>query len=129
MTSAAKKIGFHPKKVWLCVLVLLAVFSQSVLAQSTIETAITGNAQDRYPVDWQAVAAESMEYFLALLRTNTSNPPFNEYSSGRTSKPNCSHSTQHVPIWLRDFVATVARRQFWLWVTLMSSVCSPIAGP
>lgn len=78
MTSAAQKLGFHPKKMWLCVLVLLATFSQSVLAQSSIETAPVGNAQDRYPVDWQAVAAESMEYFLALLRTNTSNPPGNE---------------------------------------------------
>ena len=29
-------------------------------------------------MDWQAVAAESMEYFSALLRTNTSNPPGNE---------------------------------------------------
>jgi acetylornithine deacetylase/succinyl-diaminopimelate desuccinylase-like protein len=78
MTSAAPKIWFHPQKVWLCVLVLLAAFHQSVLAQSAIETAPAGNAQDRYPVDWQAVAAESMEYFLALLRTNTSNPPGNE---------------------------------------------------
>ena len=78
MTSAAQKLGFHPKKMWLCVLVLLATFSQSVLAQSSIETTLVGNAQDRYPVDWQAVAAESMEYFLALLRTNTSNPPGNE---------------------------------------------------
>jgi acetylornithine deacetylase/succinyl-diaminopimelate desuccinylase-like protein len=78
MTSAAQKLGFHPKKMWLCVLVLLATFSQSVLAQSAIETTLVDNAQDRYPVDWQAVAAESMEYFLALLRTNTSNPPGNE---------------------------------------------------
>ena len=36
------------------------------------------SAQDRYPVDWQAVAAESMGYFSALLRTDTSNPPGNE---------------------------------------------------
>ncbi len=39
---------------------------------------LEGNAQDRYPVDWPAVAAESMEYFSALLRTDTSNPPGNE---------------------------------------------------
>ena len=39
---------------------------------------LAGNAQDRYPVDWPAVAAESMEYFSALLRTDTSNPPGNE---------------------------------------------------
>ncbi len=37
-----------------------------------------GDAQDRYPVDWPAVATESMEYFSALLRTDTSNPPGNE---------------------------------------------------
>ena len=39
---------------------------------------LAGNAQDRYPVDWQAVAAESMGYFSALLRIDTSNPPGNE---------------------------------------------------
>ncbi len=39
---------------------------------------LAGNAQDRYPVDWQDVAAESMEYFSALLRMDTSNPPGNE---------------------------------------------------
>ena len=41
------------------------------------------NAQDRYPVDWQAVAAESMEYFSALLRIDTSNPPGNETEAAR----------------------------------------------
>ena len=39
---------------------------------------VAGHAQDRYPMDWDAVAAESMEYFLELLRTDTSNPPGNE---------------------------------------------------
>ena len=39
---------------------------------------LAGDAQDRYPMDWQAVAEESMEYFSALLRTDTSNPPGNE---------------------------------------------------
>ena len=53
------------------------------LAVATLSVALSivppaGNAQDRYPVDWEAVRAESMEYFLALLRTNTSNPPGNE---------------------------------------------------
>ena len=42
-----------------------------------------GDAQDRYPVDWPAVAAESMEYFSALLRTDTSNPPGNETEAAR----------------------------------------------
>ena len=37
----------------------------------------SADAQDRYPMDWEAVAAESMEYFLELLRTDTSNPPGN----------------------------------------------------
>ena len=37
-----------------------------------------GVAQDRFPVDWGAVDAESMEYYLALLRIDTSNPPGNE---------------------------------------------------
>ena len=39
---------------------------------------IVGNAQDRYPIDWQDVADEATEYFSALLRTDTSNPPGNE---------------------------------------------------
>jgi len=44
---------------------------------------LPGNTQDRYPVDWQAVAAESMEYFSVLLRTDTSNPPGNETEVAR----------------------------------------------
>ena len=40
MTSAARTIGFYPKKVRLCVLVLLAAFGQPLLAQSAIETAL-----------------------------------------------------------------------------------------
>ena len=37
-----------------------------------------GITQDRFPIDWDAVETESMEYFLTLLRTDTSNPPGNE---------------------------------------------------
>ena len=44
---------------------------------------VTGDAQDRYPVDWPAVATESMEYFSELLRTDTSNPPGNETEAAR----------------------------------------------
>ena len=44
---------------------------------------LAGNAQDRYPVDWQAVETESMEYFSALLRIDTSNPPGNETEAAR----------------------------------------------
>ena len=40
MTSAARTIGFYPKKVRLCVLVLSAAFGQPLLAQSAIETAL-----------------------------------------------------------------------------------------
>ena len=58
------------------------------LAAATLCAALSvfpfaGDAQDRYPVDWQAVAAESMEYFSALLRTDTSNPPGNETEAAR----------------------------------------------
>ena len=34
--------------------------------------------QDRYPMDWDQVADESLTHFAALLRTDTSNPPGNE---------------------------------------------------
>ena len=44
---------------------------------------LAGDAQERYPVDWQAVAAESMEHFSTLLRTDTSNPPGNETAAAR----------------------------------------------
>ena len=44
---------------------------------------LAGDAQDRYPVDWQAVAAESMEYFSDLLSTDTRNPPGNETEAAR----------------------------------------------
>jgi acetylornithine deacetylase/succinyl-diaminopimelate desuccinylase-like protein len=50
----------------------------AVLGAALLTAAIEGNAQDRYAVDWEAVRAESMEHFLALLRTDTSNPPGNE---------------------------------------------------
>ena len=50
----------------------------AMLCATLLTAPLAGDAQDRYPVDWQAVAAESMEYFSALLRTNTSNPPGNE---------------------------------------------------
>jgi acetylornithine deacetylase/succinyl-diaminopimelate desuccinylase-like protein len=33
---------------------------------------------DRYALDWQAVEAEALEHFAALLRADTSNPPGNE---------------------------------------------------
>ena len=39
---------------------------------------VLGYSQDRYPVDWEAVAGESLSHFTALLRTDTSNPPGNE---------------------------------------------------
>ena len=38
----------------------------------------SAHAQDRYAVDWEAVAVESMGHFSALLRIDTSNPPGNE---------------------------------------------------
>jgi acetylornithine deacetylase/succinyl-diaminopimelate desuccinylase-like protein len=38
----------------------------------------TAEAQERYPVDWDAVGVEAMEHFRALLRIDTSNPPGNE---------------------------------------------------
>ena len=41
-------------------------------------TPLAADAQDRYVMDWEAVAAESMEYFSELLRTDTGNPPGNE---------------------------------------------------
>ena len=50
----------------------------AVLCAVFLTTPLVTDAQDRYPVDWQAVAAESTEYFSTLLRTDTSNPPGNE---------------------------------------------------
>ncbi len=50
----------------------------AILCAALATTPLVSKAQDRYPMDWQAVAAESMEYFKALLRTDTSNPPGNE---------------------------------------------------
>ena len=53
-------------------------WTTGILCAVLATTPLAGNAQDRYPVDWQAIAAESMEYFKELLRTDTSNPPGNE---------------------------------------------------
>jgi len=65
MASIRQLRGYHPRTAAILCVVLLVV-------------PIAANAQDRYPVDWQSVAAESMEYFSDLLRTDTSNPPGNE---------------------------------------------------
>ena len=65
MASIRQLRGYHGRTATLLCAILLVV-------------PLTGNAQDRYPVDWQSVAAESLEYFSALLRTDTSNPPGNE---------------------------------------------------
>ena len=69
MVSIGQIARYHTRAAMLC-----AVLSAVPLA---------GAAQDRYPVDWQAVAAESMEYFSTLLRTDTSNPPGNETEAAR----------------------------------------------
>ena len=49
-----------------------------ILCVALLAAPLAGDAQDRYPVDWDVVAVQSMEYFLALLRMDTSNPPGNE---------------------------------------------------
>jgi acetylornithine deacetylase/succinyl-diaminopimelate desuccinylase-like protein len=54
-----------------------------ILCAPLVSVPFTANAQDRYPVDWQAVAAEAMEHFSALLRIDTSNPPGNETEAAR----------------------------------------------
>jgi len=38
----------------------------------------SAESQERAPVDWDAAGVEAMEYFKALLRIDTSNPPGNE---------------------------------------------------
>ena len=70
MASIRQLRGYHPRTAAILCVVLLVV-------------PIAANAQDRYPVDWQSVAAESMEYFSDLLRTDTSNPPGNETEAAR----------------------------------------------
>ncbi len=69
MVSIGQLAPYHGRVAMFC-----AVLSAVPLA---------GDAQDRYPVDWQAVAAESMEYFSDLLGTDTSNPPGNETEAAR----------------------------------------------
>ena len=54
-----------------------------ILCAPLVSVPFTANAQDRYPVDWQAVAAEAMEHFSVLLRIDTSNPPGNETEAAR----------------------------------------------
>ena len=60
-----------------------AGLSATILCAVLSAVPLAGEAQDRYPVDWQAVATESMGYFSALLRTDTSNPPGNETEAAR----------------------------------------------
>ncbi len=49
---------------------------------------IASLSQDRYPIDWDQVAAEYLDHFTALLRIDTSNPPGNE-----TAAANYLHET------------------------------------
>ncbi|MBV8818212.1 MAG: hypothetical protein JO022_07625, partial [Acidobacteriaceae bacterium] len=39
---------------------------------------LTLAAADRYSVDWHSLQPEILDYYLALLRIDTSNPPGNE---------------------------------------------------
>ena len=55
----------------------------TILCAPLLFVPFTANAQDHYPVDWQAVATEAMEHFSALLRIDTSNPPGNETEAAR----------------------------------------------
>jgi len=38
----------------------------------------SGNAQDRYLIDWDAVGEESLQHLVELIKINTTNPPGNE---------------------------------------------------
>ena len=44
-------------------------------------------AADPYPVDWHALEPETMNYYLSLLRIDTSNPPGNETRAVDYLKP------------------------------------------
>jgi acetylornithine deacetylase/succinyl-diaminopimelate desuccinylase-like protein len=45
------------------------------------------SAADRYSVDWHALEPETMDYYLSLLRIDTSNPPGNETRAVNYLKP------------------------------------------
>jgi acetylornithine deacetylase/succinyl-diaminopimelate desuccinylase-like protein len=59
-----------------CVPVGRAVSANLFLAALTAGSA--AHADDKYPVEWERIAAETSTHFDALLRINTSNPPGNE---------------------------------------------------
>jgi len=48
------------------------------LCLAALLSAFAAHAQDRYPVDWDGVAGETLGHFQALLRLDTTNPPGNE---------------------------------------------------
>lgn len=50
----------------------------AVVASLVLFAPRSAEAQDAYPIDWDAVGAEAMQHFEALLRIDTSNPPGNE---------------------------------------------------
>lgn len=65
---------------------LFSVIPLALIALASIPLAADAqdrDLRDRYPVDWEAIAAESLEYFSTLLRTDTSNPPGNETEAAR----------------------------------------------
>lgn len=52
-----------------------------------LASSFSSTAADRYPVDWQRLNPEILDYYTALLRIDTSNPPGNETQAVNYLKP------------------------------------------
>jgi acetylornithine deacetylase/succinyl-diaminopimelate desuccinylase-like protein len=51
---------------------------RTLIIASLLAAGITLNARAQAPIDWKAVAVETLQHFRALVQIDTSNPPGNE---------------------------------------------------
>jgi acetylornithine deacetylase/succinyl-diaminopimelate desuccinylase-like protein len=51
---------------------------RTLIITAALAAGVTGTARGQAPIDWQAVEAETLRHFQALVRIDTSNPPGNE---------------------------------------------------
>lgn len=60
---------------------------RSICALVVFTVAAAAPAADRYPVDWRKLEPQILDYYTALLRLDTSNPPGNETKAVNYLKP------------------------------------------
>jgi acetylornithine deacetylase/succinyl-diaminopimelate desuccinylase-like protein len=63
----------------------MTILTRLLLTAATLTVSLT--AADRYPVDWRSLEPEMLDYYVSLLKIDTSNPPGNETKAVDYLKP------------------------------------------